>query len=92
MQSKTETILLDLLPRLRRDYVDARPEVALHRREFEILYEDFRRFHRNNPQLLRTVDDLLYAQVGWQEADGDCRFLLGLRMGLDLGRLDILTE
>lgn len=92
MQIKTETILLNLLPQLRKDYIDHRPEVELYRREFETMHQDFRRRHRNNPQLLRTMEDLLDAQIGWQEADGDCRFLLGLRMGLDLGGLDILSD
>lgn len=92
MQSKTETILLDLLSRLRRDYIDRRPEVTLYRRAFEEQYASFRHTHRHNPKLLRAVDGLLDSQIGWEEIDGDCRFLLGLRMGLDLGGLDILSD
>lgn len=92
MRNKTETILLSLLPRLRRDYIDHRPEVALCRQDFEEQYAAFRHAHRHNPKLLSAVDGLLEAQIGWEEVDGDCRFLLGLRMGLDLGGLDVMEE
>lgn len=43
------------------------------------------------PELLSTVD-LLEAQIVQEEVDGDCRFLLGLRMSLDLGGLDVMDD
>lgn len=90
--SKTETILLNLLPRLRREYIDHHPEVALSRREFEEQYASFRHTHRHNPRLLNAVENLLESQTGWEEIDGDCRFLLGLQMGLELGGVDMLGD
>lgn len=64
MQNKTQSILLDLLPRLRRDYIDNRPEVLLYRRDFEERYRAFRQAHRHNPSLLRAAGDLLDYQSG----------------------------
>ena len=77
-------------PCLRWNYIHHRPEVTLCR-EFEKHYAAFRHAHRHNPELLSTVD-LLEAQIVQEEVDGDCRFLLGLRMGLDLGGLDVMED
>ena len=43
------------------------------------------------PELLSTVD-LLEAQIVQEEVDGDCSFLLGLRMGIELGGLDVMED
>ena len=92
MRNKTQSILSDLLHRLRRDCIDYDPEVTLCRRDFQSLYEDFSRAHRDNPALLRAVDGLLDARAGWDETAGERQFLLGLQMGLELGGMDMLAD
>ena len=84
--NETVDFLLSWVVRAQRVMERNDPDWAALDRELEELLGAFQQKHAGNRSLLREVDGLLDAAFGIGSRQGDQSFLLGLKMGLDLGR------
>lgn len=90
--SGTLEILIAYAERLAQEKLQGEPYYQKNHHEWEKLEKSFRTRHGRNHALMDEVSNLqdAHSMVLFQEAD--FLFSLGLQMGLELGKIDLLRD
>ena len=92
MESDALNLLMAFARRLYCRWREADPAAVDSQRQYLELEEAFRRRHRETPELWREVVGLLDAWTAQAEYRAELYLCLGLQLGLELGRVNVLKE